>query len=127
MSLDSFEEYNIEKNNEVLDHCASKGYMESVEALFDKVIIRRAEKDNKSAGGIITNPKNDEPCNQGLVIATGDDCKKVRRGDHVIFSPFAGSNTIEMNGELLLVLMESEVCGKLTRKEHLVDATESVA
>lgn len=85
--------------------------------LHDRVVIRRAEEETKSAGGIVLPGSATEKPARGEVLAVGNgkitDSGDVRPldvkvGDQVIFSQFAG-NTVKVEGEELLVLNEGEI------------------
>jgi len=94
----------------------------SIRPLHDKVVIRRNEEEATSAGGIVLPGSAAEKPNQGKVLAVGPgrvtsdgalQSMSVKKGDDVIFGPYAGNNTIKIDGEELLILNENEIYGVL--------------
>lgn len=93
--------------------------MTSIRPLHDRVILRRIEQDQKTAGGIIIPDTAKEKPIQGEVVAVGpggrDDSGKlipldVKVGDTVLFGKWAGTE-VKLSGEDLLVLKESDIIG----------------
>lgn len=93
--------------------------MTSIRPLHDRVIVRRIEQDEKTAGGIIIPDTAKEKPIQGEVVAAGpggrDDSGKlipldVKVGDTVLFGKWAGTE-VKLSGEELLVLKESDIIG----------------
>ncbi len=93
--------------------------MTSIRPLHDRVIVRRVEQDEKTAGGIIIPDTAKEKPIQGEVVAAGpggrDDSGKlipldVKVGDIVLFGKWAGTE-VKLSGEELLVLKESDIIG----------------
>ena len=89
-----------------------------IRPLHDRVIVRRQEEEETSAGGIVLPGSAQEKPNQGEVISIGDgkvlDNGEIRPlavkvGDTVVFGQYAGSNTIEVDGEELIIMGESEI------------------
>lgn len=87
--------------------------------LHDRVLVRRIESDEKTAGGIIIPDTAKEKPQQGEVIAVGpgarDDSGKlveldVKVGDRILFGKWSGTE-IKLNGEDLLIMKESDVMG----------------
>lgn len=87
--------------------------------LHDRVLVRRASNDEKTAGGIILPDTAQEKPMEGEVIATGtgyinDNGEKrpldVKNGDKIIFSKWAGTE-VKINGEDLMVMKESDIIG----------------
>ncbi len=90
----------------------------NIRPLHDRVVVRRKEEETTSAGGIVLPGSAQEKPNQGEVIAIGNgrilDNGEVRAvdvkvGDTVVFGKYAGSDTIEVNGEELVILSESDI------------------
>lgn len=90
-----------------------------VRPLHDRIIVRRLEAEEKSAGGIIIPDSAKEKPVQGEVIAAGkgksNDKGEVRPldvkvGDIVIFSTYAGTE-IKLDGEAFLMMREDDVLG----------------
>lgn len=89
-----------------------------IRPLHDRVVVRRKEEEETSAGGIVLPGSAKEKPNQGEIIATGNgkvlDNGEVRAldvniGDIVVFGKYAGSDTIEVDGEELVILSESDI------------------
>lgn len=89
-----------------------------IRPLHDRVVVRRKEEQETSAGGILLPGSAKEKPNQGEVVAVGNgrvlDSGEVRAvdvkvGDVVVFGKYAGSDTIEVDGEELIILNESDI------------------
>ena len=89
--------------------------------LHDRVLIRRVEVPETTAGGIIIPDTAKEIPQEGDVIAVGPGIRDengkvtaldVRKGDHVLFAEYSGTD-ITIVGEELLILRESDVLGVL--------------
>ncbi|MFN3700484.1 MAG: co-chaperone GroES [Alphaproteobacteria bacterium] len=87
--------------------------------LHDRVLVRRASNDEKTAGGIILPETAQEKPMEGIVVAVGKghindngDVRPldVKEGDTVIFSKWAGTE-VKINGEELMVMKESDIIG----------------
>ena len=87
--------------------------------LHDKVLVKRTEEEEKSAGGIILPSSASEKPSQGEVIAVGPGKKTengdvspvgVAVGDTVIFGQYGG-NEIKIDGDEYLILSESDIFG----------------
>ena len=90
----------------------------NIRPLYDRVVVRRNEEEETSAGGILLPGSAKEKPNQGEVVAVGEgkvldngDVRPlaVKVGDTVVFGQYAGSNTIEIDGEELIIMGESEI------------------
>lgn len=93
--------------------------------LHDRVVIRRAEGDIKSKGGIIIPDNAKEKPQEGEVIAVGpgsrDESGKlipldVKAGDAVLFGKWSGAE-VKINGEDLLIMKETDIMGILDMAE----------
>ena len=93
-----------------------------IRPLHDRVVVRRKEEEQATAGGIILPGAAAEKPNQGVVVAVGNgrvldngetSPLAVKEGDAVVFGKYSGSNTIEVDGEELLILSENEIYGVL--------------
>ena len=91
-----------------------------IRPLYDRVVVRRNEEEQTSAGGIILSGSAKEKPNQGEILAVGEgkvldngDVRPlaVKVGDQVVFGQYAGSNTISVDGEELIIMSESEIFG----------------
>ena len=89
--------------------------------LLDRVVIKRLEEENRTAGGIIIPDTAKEKPSTGEVVAVGpggrdEDGKNVamtlKVGDKVLFGKWSGTE-IKINGEDLIIMKESEVFGIL--------------
>ena len=89
-----------------------------IRPLHDRVIVRRQEEEETSAGGIVLPGSAQEKPNQGEVIAVGSGrvldngesrAVDVNVGDTVVFGKYAGSDTIDVDGEELVILSESDI------------------
>ena len=94
----------------------------TIRPLHDRVVIRRSEEEATSAGGIVLPGSAAEKPNQGVVVAVGPGrvanngeviAPSVKEGDKVLFGQYAGTNTIKIDGEELLIMQESEIYGVL--------------
>lgn len=89
-----------------------------IRPLHDRVVVRRQEEEAKTAGGILLPGSAKEKPNQGEIVAVGSgrilDSGEIRPldvkiGDVVVFGKYAGSDTIEVDGEELVILNESDI------------------
>ena len=87
--------------------------------LHDRVVVKRIEAEEKSAGGIIIPDTAKEKSSQGEVIAVGsggrDEAGKlipvdVKVGDRVLFGKWSGTE-VKLEGEELLIMKESDIMG----------------
>lgn len=85
--------------------------------LHDRIVVKRTEEEEKTAGGIIIPDTAKEKPQQGKVIAVGngkymEDGKRspltVKEGDRILFSKYAGTD-IKIEGEELLIMREDDV------------------
>jgi chaperonin GroES len=89
--------------------------------LHDRVLIRRVEAEEKTAGGIIIPDTAKEKPMEGEVVsvgpgARGEDGKiqalDVKAGDRVLFGKWSGTE-IKLDGEDLIIMKESDIMGIL--------------
>ena len=87
--------------------------------LHDRVLVRRIEADEKTAGGIIIPDTAKEKPQEGEILAVGsgarsDDGKvtplDVKAGDRVLFGKWSGTE-VRVDGEDLLIMKESDLLG----------------
>ncbi|MGN8119886.1 co-chaperone GroES [Labrys sp. 22185] len=87
--------------------------------LHDRVLIRRIEADEKTAGGIIIPDTAKEKPQQGEVVAVGPGARDqagklveldVKVGDRILFGKWSGTE-IKIDGDDLLIMKESDVLG----------------
>jgi chaperonin GroES len=93
--------------------------MASIKPLYDKILIKRLESEQKTASGIIIPDTAQEKTQLGKVISTGDgrvshDGSKsplaVKEGDTILFGKYSGTD-VKYNDEEYLILKEEEVLG----------------
>lgn len=84
----------------------------SVTPLHDRVIVRPAAAEEKTAGGIIIPDTAKEKPQRGVVIAAGpgkkDEPVTVKEGDTVLYGKYAGTE-ISIEGEDFLIMRESDI------------------
>ena len=89
--------------------------------LHDRVVVKRIDAEDKSAGGIIIPDTAKEKPSQGEVIAVGpggrDDNGKLiaidlKAGDRVLFGKWSGTE-VKIDGQELLIMKESDIMGVL--------------
>jgi len=87
--------------------------------LHDRVLVRRVEAEEKTAGGIIIPDTAKEKPQEGEVIAVGagtrDETGKlvaldVKAGDRILFGKWSGTE-VRLEGEDLLIMKESDILG----------------
>ena len=91
--------------------------------LHDRVLVRRLEQSEKTAGGIIIPDTAKEKPMEGEVVAAGSGARDemgklipldVKAGDHILFSKWSGTE-VTLDGEELLVMKESDIMGILEK------------
>lgn len=89
----------------------------AIRPLHDRVVVRRIEADKTTSGGIIIPDTAAEKPNQGEVVAVGPGAAlengetralTVAVGDRVLFGKYS-SNEIQIDGEELLIIKESDI------------------
>ncbi|MEE9272061.1 MAG: co-chaperone GroES [Robiginitomaculum sp.] len=89
--------------------------------LHDRVLVKRANEETKTAGGIIIPGTAQEKPSEGKVVAVGagvrDENGKmtpldVKKGDSVLFGKWGGTE-ITIDGQELLIMKESDILGIL--------------
>ncbi len=87
--------------------------------LHDRVLVRRIEQQEKTAGGIILPDTAKEKPQEGEVIAAGAGIKNedgkltpldVKAGDRILFGKWSGTE-VRVDGEDLLIMKESDILG----------------
>jgi chaperonin GroES len=90
-----------------------------IRPLQDRILIKRVEEEQKTAGGIIIPDSAKEKPQEGRVVAVGngkagDDGKvrplDVKKGDRILFSKYAGSE-VKLDGEEHMIIREEDVLG----------------
>ncbi len=87
--------------------------------LHDRVLVRRIESDEKTAGGIIIPDTAKEKPQEGEVVAVGPGARDdsgvvqaldVKPGERILFGKWSGTE-IRLDGEDLLIMKESDILG----------------
>lgn len=93
----------------------------NLKPLADRIVVKPAEAEEKTAGGIILPDTAKEKPVEGTVVAAGpgkvaDDGKvikmEVKVGDRVLYGKYSGTE-VTINGEEYLIMRESDVFGIL--------------
>jgi len=93
--------------------------------LHDRVLVRRIDEDDKTAGGIIIPDTAKEKPQEGEVVAVGSGAKAedgtvtpldVAAGDVILFGKWSGTEVM-VNGEELLIMKESDILGIIDGKK----------
>ena len=84
----------------------------NVKPLADRVLVKPAEAEEKTASGIIILDSAKEKPLKGEIIAVGKGTKDeemvLAQGDHVLYGKYTGTE-IELNGEKYLIMRQSDV------------------
>ena len=89
--------------------------------LHDRVLVRRTEEDEKTAGGIIIPDTAKEKPQEGEIVSVGSGAKAedgkvtpldVKAGDKILFGKWSGTE-IKIEGEDLIIMKESDILGIL--------------
>ena len=82
-----------------------------IQPLADRVLVRPAEAEQKTASGIIPDTAKEKP-QRGEVLAVGKGTKDhemtVKVGDNVLYGKYSGTE-IEIDGEKLMIMKESDI------------------
>ena len=91
----------------------------SFRPLHDRVLVRRVEAEEKTAGGIIIPDSAKEKPAEGEVVSVGEGARDddgdriprdVKAGDRILFGKWSGSE-VTIDGEELLIMKESDILG----------------
>ena len=91
----------------------------NIRPLHDRVLVRRIEQDQKTAGGIIIPDTAQEKPQEGEVVAAGPGARgedgrlaplDVEAGDRILFGKWSGTE-VKVDGEELLIMKESDIMG----------------
>lgn len=89
--------------------------------LHDRVLVRRIEAEEKTAGGIIIPDTAKEKPQEGIVVAAGKGARNeagdrveldVAEGDKILFGKWSGTE-VKVDGEDLIIMKESDILGVL--------------
>jgi chaperonin GroES len=87
--------------------------------LHDRVVVRRVDAEEKTAGGIIIPDTAKEKPQEGEIVAAGPGVRNekgelvpldVKAGDRVLFGKWSGTE-VKIDGEELLIMKESDILG----------------
>ncbi|MDG1457442.1 MAG: co-chaperone GroES [Pseudoprimorskyibacter sp.] len=90
--------------------------------LHDRVLVRRVEGEEKTAGGLIIPDSAKEKPAEGIVVACGEGARKdngelitmaVSDGDKILFGKWSGTE-VTVDGEELLIMKESDILGVIS-------------
>lgn len=91
--------------------------------LQDRVLVRRLDEDQKTAGGIIIPDTAQEKPTEGEVIAVGTGARDetgalvpldVKKGDRILFGKWSGTE-VTIDGEELIIMKESDIFGVIEK------------
>jgi len=107
----------------ILDNILEEDLMQ-FRPLHDRVVVRRLESEEKTAGGIIIPDTAKEKPQEGEVIAVGPGARgedgtlhplDVKAGDRVLFGKWSGTE-VKLDGQELIIMKESDIMGILEGK-----------
>jgi len=87
--------------------------------LHDRVVVRRVDSEEKTAGGIIIPDSAQEKPSEGEIVSVGPGARNergevealdVKVGDRVLFGKWSGTE-VKIGGEDLLIMKESDIMG----------------
>ncbi len=87
--------------------------------LHDRVLVKRIEQEEKTAGGIIIPDTAQEKPSEGEIVAVGSGARRddgtvvaldVKAGDQVLFGKWSGTE-VSVDGQDLLIMKESDLLG----------------
>ena len=90
--------------------------------LHDRVLVRRVEGEEKTAGGLIIPDSAKEKPSEGEVVSCGEGARKdsgelipmaVSAGDRILFGKWSGTE-VKIDGEDLLIMKESDILGVMS-------------
>ena len=91
----------------------------TIKPLHDRVVVKRLENEQTTAGGIIIPDTAQEKTQLGTIVAVGDGRinkdgsvlpLNVKKGDTILFGKYSGTE-VKFEGEELLILKEEELLG----------------
>lgn len=91
----------------------------NIRPLGDKLIVKRVESQEKTAGGIVLPDSAKEKPKRGIVMAVGDgrllddgsrSDMQVKKNEEVLFTSYAGTE-VKIDGEEYLIMDESDILG----------------
>ncbi len=91
----------------------------ALKPLHDRVLVRRVDSEEKTAGGIIIPDTAQEKPMEGVIVATGSGARDengkvqpldVKKGDRVLFGKWSGTE-VKVDGEDLIIMKETDIMG----------------
>ena len=91
----------------------------ALKPLHDRVLVKRTESEEKTAGGLIITDSAKEKPSEGEVVAVGTGARKdngeliemaVAPGDKILFGKWSGTE-VTVDGEEMLMMKESDIMG----------------
>ena len=91
--------------------------------LHDRVVVKRIDSEEKTAGGIIIPDTAKEKPQEGEIIAVGNGARDetgkvvpldVKKGDRVLFGKWSGTE-VKLEGDELLIMKESDIMGVIAK------------
>jgi chaperonin GroES len=91
----------------------------NIRPLGDRVLVKRVEAEEKTAGGILLPDSAQEKPKEGKVIAVGEGKQldngerssfSVKKGDRVLFTSYAGTE-VKLDGEEYMIMREDDILG----------------
>ena len=92
--------------------------------LHDRVLVRRVDSEETTAGGLIIPDSAQEKPQEGEIVSCGEGARKdsgelipmaVNAGDKILFGKWSGTE-VKIDGEDLLIMKESDILGIITTK-----------
>ena len=80
-----------------------------VKPLGERLLVLREEVEEKSTGGILLTHSHQEKPNQGEVKAVGDDVTTVKVGDTIVFGKYSSNESLDVDGDTLLIMELKDV------------------
>ncbi|MBT5434463.1 MAG: co-chaperone GroES [Alphaproteobacteria bacterium] len=93
--------------------------------LHDRVVVRRTDGEEKSAGGIIIPDTAKEKPMEGVIVAVGSGARDengkvqpldVKKGDNVLFGKWSGTE-VKLDGQELLIMKEADIMGVIEKSK----------
>ncbi len=94
----------------------------SFRPLHDRVVVRRVDSEEKTAGGIIIPDTAKEKPSEGVIVSVGPGARDedgkvipldVKEGDRILFGKWSGTE-VKLNGQDLLIMKETDIMGVIT-------------
>ncbi len=92
--------------------------------MHDRVLVRRVDSEETTAGGLIIPDSAQEKPQEGEVVSCGEGARKdsgeliamaVNSGDKILFGKWSGTE-VKIDGEDLMIMKESDILGIITTK-----------